>query len=266
MTPIASKRIDNLEFAVSSYLLPKTALPEHVGFSINKYYQNPYYGKENEYKKEGEFYTRLEEGPYGCRTCIHENCFKNPESPYVIASWDWDDEDGYYNFEFVDNRPLQLNEDERKIFWELLEYGFDILRDNDNDNENERKIRQFWKHPFKYDGYGNIMDARGTMLVFSFYNDVHLTDDFIENMVKLLNGDKDAIEMKSFVLDGDGHLYVYEPDREYSAHEPNGTFVGKFRGHENVEEYYKHSEEACESWDVWQAFLGFCDNRLKKNY
>lgn len=249
---IKSKRIGNLEFCMSSYLLPERALPEHIGFSINKYYPNPYYGKKHEYKKIGDFYYGPKDDLY--TTMIHESCFDREESHMVIASWDWDDKDCCYNFEFIGNRPLELNEEERKVFWELLEYGFGLLN---GDNENEQSFRRFWKHPFKYDGYGNIVDATGAVLVFSFDRNALITDDFIENMIRLLNGYKDATEMKYFDLDSDGYLTIRGAE---------DTPVGKFRGYENVEEYYKYCERPWEeAWDTWQYFLGFCDNRLKKN-
>ena len=73
--------------------------------------------------KEGDFYVKSKD-PYSIR--YHKDCFKHKESCYSIASF-IRDEDGCYEFSFLGDRPLNLNKDELKDFWKLIEYGYDEL-------------------------------------------------------------------------------------------------------------------------------------------
>jgi len=50
-------------------------------YEIVKWYKNSYYNKESEYIKKGHFYVKDLNSMYS----IHENCFKNPKSCYVVA-------------------------------------------------------------------------------------------------------------------------------------------------------------------------------------
>lgn len=118
-----NKRIGNLEFRPSSYLLPKDRWPEHSGWDIVYWYPNGYYGKEDSYIKENEDWYLYPDSPH-CR--VHKSCFKNPESCFVIASFNYDKE-GYYELSFIGDRPLSINKEEREIFWELVEYGYKQL-------------------------------------------------------------------------------------------------------------------------------------------
>lgn len=48
---IEKLRINNLEFAPASYLLPKEEYPEKFSWHINYYYPNSYFGREKEFRK-----------------------------------------------------------------------------------------------------------------------------------------------------------------------------------------------------------------------
>lgn len=117
---IKSKRIGNLMFRKATYLGEE---PEFPSWHIDFFYPNPYYGKESEYTKEGDFYVDIN-SPYRIRR--HKSCFKHKESCYSIASFTRDKE-GFYELSFIGDRPLNLNEEEMKTFWKLVKYGYNEL-------------------------------------------------------------------------------------------------------------------------------------------
>lgn len=126
---IKSKRIGNLMFRKATYLGEE---PEFPSWHIDLFYPNPQYNKEKEYIKEGDYYIEKKETFYPIR--YHKSCFKHKESCYSIASFKRDKE-GYYELEFIEDRPLNLNEEEIKVFWELVKYGYQELNKL---NENEQ--------------------------------------------------------------------------------------------------------------------------------
>lgn len=79
-------------------------------FSIVKYEPNYYYNNEKNYVKDGEWYKISDNHR------IHENCFINPESRYVIAFI----EDGIVDF--VGDRAIEL-----ESMQEMVDFLF-ILR------------------------------------------------------------------------------------------------------------------------------------------
>lgn len=120
-----SKRIGNLEIRQATYLLP-TPL-ENPAYHIDYWYPNGYYGRENEFIKEGDWYVY----PDNHHSRVHKDCFKYPQSCMAIASFTYNKREGYYEFEFVGDRPLQITLEEREIFWKLIEYGFKELNKED---------------------------------------------------------------------------------------------------------------------------------------
>lgn len=117
---IKSLRIKNLEFKKASYLGPE---PEVPSYHINFWSKNEYYGKEHEYLQDGDFFKRSKDSI--CK--IHKSCFTNPETCFAIASFTYDLDYTYYNFSFVGPRPLSLTEEEKEIFWQLINYGYQQL-------------------------------------------------------------------------------------------------------------------------------------------
>ena len=118
------KRIGNLEFRKATYLLPKKDWPKNPAYNIDYWYPNPYYGKEDEYELDPLGYYTPKDNP----ARISPNCFKNEQSCFAIASFEYDEHEGIYELRFIENRPLCLNEEERKAFWELIEYGYKALK------------------------------------------------------------------------------------------------------------------------------------------
>ena len=126
MKLIPSNRIDNLEFRTATYLLPKEKWPNPIGYCIQHWYPNTYYGRDNEFPEDpNDPDFRLYPDYPNCR--VHKSCFKHPQSTCVIAFFDYNEHEGYYEFSFVGDRPLDLTEKERKDFWTLIEYGFKQL-------------------------------------------------------------------------------------------------------------------------------------------
>ena len=135
---IEKKRIGDLEFSPASYLLPKERWPENPAWDIDYWYPNGYYGRESEYIhpvvagiEQKDWYVNPMY-PFGR---IHKDCFKNPQSCMTIASFNYNSHEGCYELGFVGDRPIQLTKEERDIFWELLEYGFKQLNENDTTSD-----------------------------------------------------------------------------------------------------------------------------------
>lgn len=123
-----SLRIKNLQFRKATYLGEE---PKHPSYHIDKWVPNRYYKKEDEYIKEGNYYTYADPLYRNCR--IHKDCFKNPEVCYGIAAFVYDDHEGFYELQFIGDRPLELDESERNTFWSLIEYGYKQLNCEDYD-------------------------------------------------------------------------------------------------------------------------------------
>lgn len=128
---IKKKRIGDLEFRPASYLLPIDEYPDNPAWHIDLWYPNGYYGRESEFEKDGDWYL------YPDKYCrVHKDCFKNPQSCIAIASFNYNSHEGYYELQFVGDRPISLPKEQRDTFWELLEYGFKQLN-NREENEEE---------------------------------------------------------------------------------------------------------------------------------
>lgn len=112
-------RINDLEFKKCSYFGIE---PEYVSYEIVKWEPNTYYNKESLFKKDGNYYIS-DIGNFR----IHKSCFKNKETCYSIAIYKYDDYENIYNIEFVDNRPLDLSDNEWITFKKLLEKGAEFL-------------------------------------------------------------------------------------------------------------------------------------------
>ena len=138
---IQNKRIGSLEFRPCTYLLPKDKWPKHPGWDIVLWYPNKYYLEKDKYSSnDGVWFYEKDNDNVISHYRVHESCFKNPESCFSVVTFNYDDE-GYYEVKFIADRPLSLKDDERKIFWELLEYGNTALHkalkeelDKDKDN------------------------------------------------------------------------------------------------------------------------------------
>lgn len=113
-------KTDTLELIETRYLIRPI---KHPGLSIIVWRENGYYGHESDYIKKDDYYYK--EGQENWK--IHEGLFKKPDYCYVIAHFVYDDNIGYYNFEFVDDRPLELNDEQWLHFKSLIKEGFDQL-------------------------------------------------------------------------------------------------------------------------------------------
>ncbi len=127
MKPKSLKRIGNLELRPASYLLPKDKWPEHGSWHIDYWYPNPYYGHEDDYTKDGDWYYYKDKS---CR--IHKDCFKHHQSCFAIASFDYDKDEEVYELHFIGDRPLDITKEEREAFWELLKLGYNHLNNKEN--------------------------------------------------------------------------------------------------------------------------------------
>lgn len=107
-----------LSLAKSTYLLKE---PEHPGLSIELWFDNPDYGKENEYTKVGDFYIKPE-NPHWRK---HKSCFTNPTYCIVVASFQYNEDK--YTLEFIEDRIKYLDKKQKKIFLALVARGYKIL-------------------------------------------------------------------------------------------------------------------------------------------
>lgn len=124
-----NRRINNLMFRPATYLGEP---PKNPSWHIDRFYPNPHYGKEDEYIYHEEGYCT--DPKYGDFYRISEGCFKHPESCCSIASFEYDSHEPCWELKFICDRPLDLTEDERQDFWELIQYGYKVL-ENYSDEE-----------------------------------------------------------------------------------------------------------------------------------
>lgn len=134
----SSKRICELEFRPASYLLPKEKWPENPSWSIVLWYPNPYYEREEEFP-ESPLDNSYRTDPKYFNHRIHKSCFKDPETCFTIASFNYDSHEDFYELHFCLDRPIEyLNTPEkREIFWELIQYGNEQLNKS---KENEEEL------------------------------------------------------------------------------------------------------------------------------
>lgn len=120
-------RIGNLGISKAGYLCEE---PSHPSYHINKFQKNPHYGKEDEYEwSEDGSYAYKPESPYWR---INKSCFEHPETCYAIAEFEYDEHEDFYEIRFVGDRPFDLNEEEREIFWDLLQTGNAVFNKSNN--------------------------------------------------------------------------------------------------------------------------------------
>lgn len=112
-------RIGNFEIKKTVYLFNNTE-DIYPSFDIVIWKPNNHYGKESEYIKDGDYYTKKD---FGIR--IHKSCFENSEYCYSLARFVWEDHE--YVFQYIGSRPLELTDSERKIFDQLIKFGFDHI-------------------------------------------------------------------------------------------------------------------------------------------
>lgn len=122
------KRIGNIgviNFYVDEFDVPKP-VQEHTGcvpfsfFEIVKYQLNPYFQQESAYvfDEKNNMYKS------GGNISINPKCFEREESFFMLAMWENIDHDELTpDLKFVNARPINLNKQEQKIFFELAKIG-----------------------------------------------------------------------------------------------------------------------------------------------
>lgn len=132
---IKEKRIGELAFMHASYLCEA---PEHPSWDIVMYYPNSYYGRDNEYPEDpNDSNFRIYPDIPHCR--VHKSCFKHKECNFVIAEFNYDSHESFYEVRFISDRPIEyLNTVElRETFAELLRYGNEQLNNRKEETEEE---------------------------------------------------------------------------------------------------------------------------------
>lgn len=117
------KRINNLAFCPCTYLCNP---PKTPNFEIVKYVDNPYYQRESNFIKEGDFYRPKDETYNYVR--IHKNCFKNPESRYTVAEFKYEENAGDYSI-LCYSHITEFNDTEMLNFRDLVTYGITYLKE-----------------------------------------------------------------------------------------------------------------------------------------
>lgn len=131
---LLKKRIGNIE--VTNYyddgkkkVPTQSHIKEYSNFScfeILYYTPNPHYGKEKDYIKEGSYY--IPKIKTINKYSIHEDCFKHPESSFVLAFIKINyKEYEATNIQSVGNRPMELKPYEQLIFNELAHIGYKFI-------------------------------------------------------------------------------------------------------------------------------------------
>lgn len=129
------QKLNNLDIRIENLRLKKACYigeePEMPSIHIDKIEPNSYYGHEDDYEwsEDGEsaFWKNNETGETHYNMRINKSCFENPESCFAIASFDYDEHEDFYELHFVGDRPLDLDENEREVFWNIIKIGNEIL-------------------------------------------------------------------------------------------------------------------------------------------
>jgi hypothetical protein len=112
-------------------------------FSQNQYefvrwYPNKYYGTKNKLIEEGYQLHNIHDDNFiltkGNHT-IHDSCFLNPESCYVIATIVYDKKEYYTEIKSVGNRLLGLTKKERNYFFEVYKYADKQIKKENKNND-----------------------------------------------------------------------------------------------------------------------------------
>lgn len=99
---------------------------DRYAYEVLMYYPNPYYGHEKDFVKvDGTDYYEYPDNPF-CK--IHEGCFKNEESCYVVAFITNAEEPDVVS---VGLRPWELKGSDDIAFREILKYVFDNDEEDD---------------------------------------------------------------------------------------------------------------------------------------
>lgn len=117
------KRINNLAFCPCTYLCNP---PKTPGYEIVKYESNPYYQKEKDFIKDGDFYRPNDETYSYVR--IHKNCFKNQEYRYTVAKFEYEEDAGEYGVRCY-SHIKDFNNTELLDFQYLVGYGLTYLKE-----------------------------------------------------------------------------------------------------------------------------------------
>lgn len=122
------KRMGNLAMSKCSYLGNE---PEIPSYEIVKYYPNHYYGRKDDFEPVGGGMYKEKGSDGGWR--VHEACFKYPESCFSVAIWRWDKHEEIYQLESVGKRLNELVGEERKLFWDLYDWGEKFLEEKEKE-------------------------------------------------------------------------------------------------------------------------------------
>lgn len=104
-------RVGNIEMALRQDTISGDAL-----YEILAYYPNPYYGREKEYVKDGEWF-HPKDSPH---SSIHKDCFKNRQSCYVIAWIRWNRAGDEFDIHSVGTRAFDLDEEDERSLKKIL--------------------------------------------------------------------------------------------------------------------------------------------------
>lgn len=120
-------RLGNIGLEKACYLGEEPSIPS---IQVVKYENNRYYGNEQKYKwsEDGKHAYKIDEnGNIDERFSVHKSCFRNPETCFVLASFDYDEHEDFFELRFCGDRPLDLDSEELDLFWKILRMGNAIL-------------------------------------------------------------------------------------------------------------------------------------------
>jgi len=119
------------EIRINNISLKYSEFNERV--EILKMEPNPLFGKEDEFKKEGDRYVKMLDG---MPVYYSVSCFERPESGYVIAWFDKNEDDGVPpDLVFCMNRPLELSSEEFKDFMDVVRFGYDEFKNRKKEED-----------------------------------------------------------------------------------------------------------------------------------
>ena len=89
-------RLGNIGLKKACYIGKEPDIP---AIQVVKYQKNRYYGNEQKYKwsEDGEHaYEIDEDGNIDKRCSIHKSCFRNPETNFALASFEYDEHEDFF--------------------------------------------------------------------------------------------------------------------------------------------------------------------------
>ena len=124
---IEKYRINDIEFRATKSFVDNTV----YYYEIVKWYDNPWYKKENDFEKRGDRYVHKEYNFFG----VEEKTFRIKECCYTLAIFRNRDGEMEPDLTTVGDRVAKLEDNEIMDFFTIMRYGFDKIISENREKE-----------------------------------------------------------------------------------------------------------------------------------